>query len=76
MELQSVSKLFHLTISISLIYFSLHSHSVNYPLGSGLQSVTGFSMDNDYNSLWTIKEPHNEAVKTYCIFLVLFRGAS
>lgn len=43
----------------------MHSHSVDYPLGSGFQSVTGFNMDNDYNSLWTIKEPHNEPVKTY-----------
>jgi len=31
---------------------------VNYPRGSGLQSVTGFPMDDDYNSLWTIKEAH------------------
>ena len=40
---------------MKLIILSLHSHQVNYPLGSGQQSVTGFSMDNDYNSLWTIK---------------------
>lgn len=26
-------------------------------------------MDDDYNSLWTIKEPNHEAVKTYCTFL-------
>lgn len=51
-----VSKQYHLIISkYDKIYFSLHSHNVNYPLGSGHQSVTGFSMDNDYNSLWTIK---------------------
>lgn len=57
--------------------FSLHSHNVNYPLGSGQQSVTGFSMDNDYNSLWTIKEPHNEPVKTYrMIFVIVFRRTS
>ena len=34
---------------------SLHSHLVNYPKGSGFQSVTGFPQDDDYNSLWTIK---------------------
>jgi dolichyl-phosphate-mannose--protein O-mannosyl transferase len=60
MVLQSVLKQFHLIISIlHKLLYSLHSHLVNYPLGSGQQSVTGFSMDNDYNSLWTIKEPHN-----------------
>lgn len=46
----------------------MHSHSVDYPLGSGFQSVTGFNMDNDYNSLWTIKQPHNEPIKTYRTF--------
>lgn len=51
-------------------YHSLHSHLVNYPRGSGLQSITGFVGDNDYNSLWTIKEPHRETVKTYCNFLL------
>lgn len=49
---------------------------MNYPLGSGQQSVTGFSMDNDYNSLWTIKEPHGEQVKTYRTYPYLCRGAS
>lgn len=55
------------TIRIRAVPFAyyLHSHIVNYPLGSGQQSVTGFPMDNDYNSLWTIKEPHHEQIKTY-----------
>ena len=55
------------TIRIQAVPFAyyLHSHLVNYPLGSGQQSVTGFPMDNDYNSLWTIKEPHHEQIKTY-----------
>ena len=55
------------TIRLKAVPFSyyLHSHLVNYPLGSGQQSVTGFPMDNDYNSLWTIKEPHHEQIKTY-----------
>lgn len=35
--------------------YYLHSHNVNYPRGSGHQSVTGFPMDDDYNSLWTVK---------------------
>ena len=43
----------------------LHSHEVRYPRGSGAQSVTGMGYNNDYNSLWTIKEVHGEAVKTY-----------
>lgn len=56
MDRQLELKLYLLHISIYILdIFSLHSHNVNYPLGSGLQSVTGFSMDNDYNSLWTIK---------------------
>lgn len=33
-------------------------------------------MDNDYNSLWTIKEPHNEAVKTYRTVLSIIRITS
>lgn len=41
---------------IAILLFSLHSHVVQYPRGSGFQSVTGFQGDNDYNSLWTIKE--------------------
>lgn len=57
MDQLSESKLSHSTISIDLLFIvhSLHSHLVNYPLGSGYQSVTGFPYDNDYNSLWTIK---------------------
>ena len=57
------------TIRIKAIPFNyyLHSHEVRYPLGSGQQSVTGFQMDNDYNSLWTIKEPHHDQIKTYSI---------
>ncbi len=42
-------------ISKNPINWSLHSHNVNYPKGSGQQSVTGFPMDDDYNSLWTLK---------------------
>lgn len=38
---------------------------MKYPRGSGHQSVTGMVYDNDYNSLWTIREPHGETIKTY-----------
>lgn len=56
MVLLSESKPLCLIISISYFLFnSLHSHLVQYPKGSGQQSVTGFPGDNDYNSLWTIK---------------------
>ncbi|KRX07545.1 MIR motif [Pseudocohnilembus persalinus] len=44
---------------------SLHSHDVSYGSGSKQQSVTGFKQDNDYNSLWTIKDAHNGDYKTY-----------
>ncbi|KAI8986044.1 MIR motif-containing protein [Pilobolus umbonatus] len=33
----------------------LHSHGVTYGNGSGQQSVTGFSGNNDNNSYWTIE---------------------
>lgn len=67
MDPLSESKLSPSTTSthLSSIVHSLHSHLVNYPMGSGLQSVTGFPYDNDYNSLWTIKEAHGDYVKTY-----------
>lgn len=38
---------------------------MKYPRGSGHQSVTGMVYDNDYNSLWTVREPHGETIKTY-----------
>jgi dolichyl-phosphate-mannose--protein O-mannosyl transferase len=44
---------------------SLHSHDVSYSQGSGLQSVTGVSYKNDYNSLWTIKEQHAAELKDH-----------
>lgn len=53
------------------IGYSLHSHQVMYPMGSGYQSVTGFPHDNDYNSLWTIKEAHGDYVKTYRKSLII-----
>ena len=50
---------------ISILFFSLHSHLINYPSGSGYQSVTGIPSDNDYNSLWMIKEAFGDNAKTY-----------
>jgi len=38
---------------------------VNYPRGSGQQSVTGMADGHDYNSLWVIKEAHQETIKKY-----------
>ncbi len=52
-QLESKQLLSHISKNIEIS--SLHSHMVNYPLGSGQQSVTGFPADNDYNSLWTLK---------------------
>lgn len=54
-------------LPVLIMSSSLHSHEVKYPRGSGYQSVTGMVYDNDYNSLWTIREPHHETVKTYSI---------
>ena len=34
----------------------MHSSELSYGSGSGQQAVTGFGGDNDYNSLWIIKE--------------------
>lgn len=58
---------------MSRYYGSLHSHEVHYPRGSGHQSVTGMVYDNDYNSLWSVREPHNEPVKTYSTWLISLR---
>mgnify|MGYP003692049169 FL=1 len=65
MEIQSESEQGPSLTSIKLSYFSLHSHLVVYPRGSGYQSVTGMPDAHDYNSLWTVKEPHEEKVLTY-----------
>jgi hypothetical protein len=45
--------------------FHLHSHDLRYGTGSGQQSVTGMRADNDYNSLWQIKEAQDEPIKLY-----------
>ena len=36
--------------------FHLHSHGINYGSGSGQQSVTAVSQDDDTNSLWQVRE--------------------
>jgi len=41
----------------------LHSHDVKYGSGSGQQSVTGTSQQEDVNSHWTVKGPEQQK---YC----------
>jgi dolichyl-phosphate-mannose--protein O-mannosyl transferase len=38
----------------------LHSHEVKYGQGSGQQSVTGVTTEDDHNSYWQVREPHNK----------------
>lgn len=54
----SVIKLKHLQSG-----FRLHSHDIKYGSGSGQQSVTGFSNNDDANSLWVIKGPNEKRCK-------------
>jgi len=39
--------------------YHLHSHGINYGSGSGQQSVTAVTQDDDSNSLWQIKESYS-----------------
>lgn len=41
--------------------YYLHSHGINYGSGSGQQSVTAVSQDDDSNSLWQIKEAYQSS---------------
>jgi dolichyl-phosphate-mannose--protein O-mannosyl transferase len=41
----------------------LHSHDIKYGSGSGGQSVTGFNIEDEFNSLWVLKEGHGMAAK-------------
>jgi len=39
--------------------YHLHSHGINYGSGSGQQSVTAVTQDDDTNSLWQLKEAYS-----------------
>ena len=43
--------------------FHLHSHGISYGSGSGQQSVTAVSADDDSGSLWQLKEAVGAAVR-------------
>ena len=43
--------------------YHLHSHGISYGSGSGQQSVTAVSVEDDSGSLWQLKEAHGTPAK-------------